>query len=685
MKDYAQSALRNICLAGHGSAGKTSLTEALLFASKAIDRPGNIAAGNTCSDFDAEEIKRGISISASVCPVEWKDCKINIIDTPGFFDFAGEAQQGIQAADTTLVVVSAKDGVEVGTEHIFGYAGGKPRAFFVTKLDEEHVNYSHTLEDLANVFGVSVCPITLPLIDGDKVVGYVDLLQNKAVDLKGNDIPIPADVPKMDMYQHKLIEGIAETDEGLMEKYFNDEPFTPDEIRKGVVAGIAAGTLLPVFAGTCNDQGGVSLLLDDIVKFFPSPGYRNVIEGQNIRGESIEIEIGENEPFSAFVFKTVADPFVGKMSYFRVTSGTLTTDKTIINTVSGQTEKIGRIYVIRGKKQIEVQKLCSGDIGVVTKLANTNTGDTLCESSRPCILPGTHRELPPPCLSMAVLPKTKGDEDKIAGGLQRLCEEDTTISYRLDRETKQQILSGLGEMHLDVIVSKLKNKFGVAVELKTPRVPYRETIKKKVKVEGKHKKQSGGHGQYGHVWIEFEPGVESDLVFEEKIFGGSVPKNFFPAVEKGLRDSVKHGVLAGYPVVNLKATLLDGSYHPVDSNELAFKVAAGLAFKAGLPQANPVLLEPIGMLKVVVPEVLTGSVISDLNRRRGTMLGMNPMGGGTQEIMGEVPMSEMHTYATDLRSLTRGRGSFEFKFERYQEAPAPVAQKVIAEAQAEAE
>ncbi len=681
MKEYTRSAIRNVCLAGHGSDGKTSLTEALLFAAKAIDRPGNTPAGNTCSDFDAEEIKRGISISASVCPVEWKDCKINLIDTPGFFDFVGEAQQGIQAADTALVVVSAKDGVEVGTEHAFGYAGTKPKAFFVTKVDEENVNFSHTLDQLVSIFGVNVCPVTLPIIDGDKVVGYVDLLQNKAVDLTGKEIPIPPNINKMEQFQHKLSESIAETDEALMEKYFMDEPFTPDEIRAGAAAGIAAGTLLPVFAGCANDQGGVSLLLDDIVKFFPSPAYRSVVEGKNIRGESIEIEIGEDQPFSAFVFKTVADPFVGKMSYFRVESGILTADKSVLNTVSGQTEKISRIYVVRGKKQIEVKKLYAGDIGVITKLLSTNTGDTLCDPARPCILTGLHRQLPEPCLSMAVSPLTKGDEDKIASGLQRLCEEDITISYRLDPETKQQILSGLGEMHLDVIVSKLKNKFGVGVELKAPRVPYRETIKKKVKVEGKHKKQSGGHGQYGHVWIEFEPCEESQLVFEEKIFGGSVPKNFFPAVEKGLRDSVKHGVLAGYPVVNLKATLLDGSYHPVDSNELAFKVAAGLAFKAGLPQANPVLLEPIGMLKVVVPEVLMGAIISDLNKRRGTVLGMNPMGGGTQEVVGEVPMSEMHTYATDLRSLTRGRGSFEYKFERYQEAPANVSQKIIAEAQ----
>lgn len=682
MKDYASSALRNICIAGHGSHGKTTLTEALLFASKAIDRPGNIASGNTCSDYGTEEIKRQVSLSASLCPAEWKNTKINFIDTPGYLGFVSEAIQGIRAADVTLLVVSAKDGVDVGTEQLYKRSRGKGVAFFVTRLDEEHTDFFQTLAQIESSFGPGVCPLTMPILRDGKRVGYMDLLHEKAVDLTGKEIPYPSDLDVSE-HLHQISEAVAETDEALMEKYFADEPFTKEELLSGVARGIADGSLKPVFAGCAPDPGSMTLFLDNVVAAFPSPLAHSSVRAADESGKEIELPVGETEPFAAIVFKTIADPFVGKMSYFRIETGSLNPDTPVWNPRAEITEKIGRIYTMLGKKQIEVPHLACGDIGVTTKLSGTQTGDTLCSPSRKVTLP--ELALPKPCISLAITAKNKGDEDKIAAGLQKLSEEDRTFTYHVDRETKEQIVSGLGQLHLEVTMAKLKNKFGTEVVLKTPRVPYRETIRKKVKVEGKHKKQSGGHGQYGHVWIEFEPCDSDDLVFEEKVFGGSVPKNYFPAVEKGLREATQKGVLAGYPVVGLKATLLDGSYHPVDSNELAFKVAAGLAFKAGLPQANPVLLEPIGTLKTLVPESLMGAVISDLNKRRGAVLGMNPAEDGLQEITAEVPMAEMHTYATDLRSMTRGRGSFSFAFTRYQEAPAPVAQKVIEEAKKEAE
>ena len=684
MKDYPQNMLRNVCIAGHGSDGKTSLTEAILFASKAIDRPGNIASGTTVSDFDAEEVKRGISLSTAIAPVEWKGCKNNLLDTPGFFDFVGETLQGLAAAETALIVLSGRSGVEVGTEKVFGYAKDKPKAFVISRLDEETADYFKALDSLTDAFGVGVCPLTVPIVSGGKLAGYYSFLSESAVDLDGKAMAAPAEMADtLEELKDKLFENIAETDEALMDKYFAGEAFTEQERQTGLAAGVAAGSLFPVFAASAMDKGGVSLLLDAVAAVFPNPGYIKSVPAKDMKGEDIEISTSESDPFCASVFKTVADPFVGKMSFFKIISGTLGGDKSIVNTVTGQSEKLSRIYIPFGKKQIDTAKLAAGDIGIVTKLTNTNTGDTLCETARQVVLPRI--ELPKPCLSMAVVPKAKGDEEKITGGLQRLMEEDLTFRYSVNPETHQQIVSGMGDSHLDVIVSKLKNKFGVSVDLKTPKVPYRETIKKKVKVEGKHKKQSGGHGQYGHVWIEFEPGTESDLVFEENVFGGSVPKNFFPAVEKGLRDAIQKGVLAGYPVVNLKATLVDGSYHPVDSSEMSFKVAASLAYKNGLPQAQPVLLEPIGTLKTYIPESMMGDIIGDINKRRGRVLGMNSVGGGQQEVVCEVPMAEMHTYATDLRSMTRGRGSFEFAFERYQEVPANIAQKVMDEAAAEAD
>ena len=682
MKEYAQNQIKNICITGHGSDGKTTFTESMLFAAKAIDRPGNIAAGTTCSDYGTEEIKRRASISTSICPVEWKGFKINIIDTPGFFDFVGETLQGIKATDTSLILLSGKTGINVGTEKVFDYGKDKPKAFLISHMDEEDTHFYKVLDDLTAMFGAKVCPACLPIKDGQKLLGYIDLIENRAMDVSGNPIDIPASEKDAvaDM-RNRLLEGIAGTDDELMEKFFEGEDFTAEEIHKGLKAGMEANEIYPVFAGSATDMASSEIILDAVASVFPANDYTE-IAAKDMDEKDITVKPSQDDPFSAIVFKTIADPFVGKMSYFRIVSGFITSDKSVTNATTGQVEKIGRMFVLRGKKQEEVTRLNAGDIGVVTKLANTNTGDTLCESSR--LLNFAPIDFPKPALSMAIVPAAKGDEEKISSGLQKLAEEDPTFTYYVNAETHQQIISGVGDNHLDVIISKLKNKFGVSVTLKTPKVPYRETIRKKVKVEGKHKKQSGGHGQFGHVWIEFEPGTQEDLEFCEAVFGGSVPKNFFPAVEKGLRDCITKGVVAGYPVVNLKATLVDGSYHPVDSSEMAFKVAASLAYKAGLAQASPVLLEPIGTLKVYVPESLMGAIIGDINKRRGQVLGMNPV-DGLQEIVGEVPMAEMHTYATDLRSMTRGRGFFDFKFERYQEAPANIAEKVTAESAKEAE
>ncbi len=684
MKEYPQNMIKNICITGHGSDGKTTFTEALLFTSKAIDRPGNIAAGTTCSDYGTEEIKRKISISTSICPVEWKGLKINVIDTPGFFDFVGETLQGIKATDTSLILLSGKSGINVGTEKVFDYGKEKPRAFMISHLDEEDSHFFKVLDELTQKFGAKVCPASLPIIDGEEnLLGYIDLIENRALDTSGNSIDVPAsEQAALEDMRNRLMEAIAGTDEELMEKFFEGEEFTKEEIYKGLKAGMEACEIFPVFAGSATDLASSEILLDAIVSVFPAPDYTE-IPAKDADEKDIMVAPSENDPFSAIVFKTIADPFVGKMSYFRIISGSLSADKQIVNGSNGQVEKIGRIFVVTGKKQEEVPRLHTGDIGVVTKLANTNTGDTLCEASR--IVNFEKIQFPKPALSLAIVPAAKGDEEKISSGLQKLSEEDPTFEYYINKETHQQIISGVGDNHLDVVISKLKNKFGTAVTLKTPKVPYRETIRKKVKVEGKHKKQSGGHGQFGHVWIEFEPGQQEDLEFCEQIFGGSVPKNFFPAVEKGLRDCISKGVIAGYPVVNLKATLVDGSYHPVDSSEMAFKVAASLAYKAGLAQASPALLEPIGTLKTYVPESLMGAIIGDINKRRGQVLGMNPVEGDIQEIVGEVPMAEMHTYATDLRSMTRGRGYFDFEFTRYQEAPANIAQKVIEEAAKRAE
>ncbi len=674
--------IRNIVVMGHGKCGKTTLTEAMLFNSGAVQRMGKVADGSTVTDYDPEEIKRKFTISTAIASLEWKDMKYNVIDTPGFFDFVGGVKEGLRAADAAVVVMSGRSGVSVGTEQTFSYAKkkGVPIMFFVNKIDDERADYQKTLEQMKEKFGKAVTPFVYPIKEGDEFRGFVDIVDMTARRYDGKyrvEMPVPDGMTEIVAPLREMImEAVAETDEELMMKYFNGEEFTFDEIKQAIRKGVKEGSIYPVYCGSGQENIGVRSLMDGIGKYLPAPSEIEEIAHVADTGEPIEVVQTEEETTSAIVFKTIADPYVGKMSLFRVYSGEIKSDSTIYNANKGVTERIGKVYTLIGKKQIETSSIKAGDIGVVTKLEKTKTGDTLCKEGKNIILTGI--EFPAPVLSMAVDPVAKGDEEKIISGLTKLTEEDPTFNVSMNTETKQTLINGQGEQHIDVIVSKLKNKYNVNVILSEPVVPYRETIKGKATVEGKHKKQSGGHGQYGHVKIEFEPGLTEEMIFEEKVFGGSVPKNYFPAVEKGLRDSCKKGVLAGYPVVNLKATLLDGSYHPVDSSEMAFKTAASIAYKDGVAKANPVLLEPIGTLKVYIPENIMGDIIGDINKRRGQIMGMGESAEeGLNMVEAEVPMSEMFKYATDLRSMSQGRGKFTFEFTRYDQAPAAVAEKVI--------
>ncbi len=679
MGNFSVGQMRNICFAGHGRAGKTTLLEAMLFHSGAIDRVGSVAEGTTTSDFDAEEIKRNFSISTSTANLEWKGCKINVIDTPGYFDFASGMLEGMCGADNVTILVSGKTGIGVGTENAVRQAVNKklPISMFVTKLENEHSDYSGVLEQLKSRFGTAVIPFSYPIIENGKTLGMIDVVDKVAYmydNFKCTKAEIPATM--LDIVEDiraSLFEQIAETSEELLEKFFDGAEFTKEEIEIGIKNGIHDSIIIPVFAGELSCGAGIETYLNAICKYMESPEERGDILAADSKGEPVELKCNRDEPLAAVVFKTVADPYVGKLSLFRVFRGTLKADSTVYNSSKMKDERIGKLFFLKGKKQTETNEVGAGDIGAVTKLLVTATGDTLCAQGSDIVLDGI--EYPNTVISFAVIPLTKGDEEKISTGLARLREEDPTFSIYNNTETHQMIISGQGEQHLEIIVSKLQSKYGVGVKLEAPIVAYREAIRGTAKVEGKHKKQSGGHGQYGHVVIEFEPSSSEGLEFCENVFGGSVPKNYFPAVEKGLVECMEHGVLAGYPVTGVKATLLDGSYHPVDSSEMAFKVAAGLAFKSGIAQAKPVLLEPIGFLQVTVPEGLLGDVIGDINKRRGRILGM-----GTGSVDAEVPMAEMVKYATDLRSMTQGRGQFTFEFVKYEEAAASVAQKVIEEA-----
>ena len=661
---YASKDIRNIALLGHGGNGKTSLAESILFLTGATDRLGSSAAGNSVSDYDPEEIRRQISISASTMYTEYQKTKINIIDTPGYFDFAGEVAQALRVADIGIICVSAKDGLNVGAEKAWKALSdaGLPRAIYISKVDEEHADFYKAFEQLREKFGPSLSPMSAPIMSGTKVTGLVDILARKAYKYEGknrSEIPMPADMAdRVEEMYSEIAENAAGTSEELMDKYLETMELSAEEIYGALGTGIADCEITPVFCGSAATGLGTVVLLDAVKNFFPYPR-----EGGKL--------VDAAGPAKAIVYKTISDQF-GKFSLFKVISGKVTPDMTLVNARSGAQEKLGHIYYMQGKKTVEVQEIGCGDIGAVSKLSDTKTGDTLCDGKAVEAAPGI--EYAVPCYSMAIAPKTKGQEDKVAAGLTRL-----------NAETKQMVIAGAGDIHLDVLCSKLKNKFGVEVELSPARVPYREKIRKPLKAHGRHKKQSGGHGQFGDVWIEFEPQDEQeDMIFAENVFGGSVPKNFFPAVEKGLRECCTKGVLAGYPMVFLKATLYDGSYHPVDSSEMAFKTAAGLAYKE-LVNASPVILEPIGLLKVTIPDANMGDIMSDISsKRRGTVMGMNAE-GGMQTVEAEVPMAEMSSYAIDLRSMTQGRGSFTLEFSRYSEAPAAVQQKIIEDAKANAD
>ena len=672
---YASKDIRNIALLGHGGNGKTSLAESILFLTGATDRLGSSAAGNSVSDYDPEEIRRQISISASTMYTEYQKTKINIIDTPGYFDFAGEVAQALRVADIGIICVSAKDGLNVGAEKAWKALSdaGLPRAIYISKVDEEHADFYKAFEQLREKFGPSLSPMSAPIMSGTKVTGLVDILARKAYKYEGknrSEIPMPADMAdRVEEMYSEIAENAAGTSEELMDKYLETMELSAEEIYGALGTGIADCEITPVFCGSAATGLGTVVLLDAVKNFFPYPR-----EGGKL--------VDAAGPAKAIVYKTISDQF-GKFSLFKVISGKVTPDMTLVNARSGAQEKLGHIYYMQGKKTVEVQEIGCGDIGAVSKLSDTKTGDTLCDAKAVEALPGI--EYAVPCYSMAIAPKTKGQEDKVAQGLARLGEEDRSFTITNNAETKQMVIAGAGDIHLDVLCSKLKNKFGVEVELSPARVPYREKIRKPLKAHGRHKKQSGGHGQFGDVWIEFEPQDEQeDMIFAENVFGGSVPKNFFPAVEKGLRECCTKGVLAGYPMVFLKATLYDGSYHPVDSSEMAFKTAAGLAYKE-LVNASPVILEPIGLLKVTIPDANMGDIMSDISsKRRGTVMGMNAE-GGMQTVEAEVPMAEMSSYAIDLRSMTQGRGSFTLEFSRYSEAPAAVQQKIIDEAKANAD
>ena len=672
---YASKDIRNIALLGHGGNGKTSLAESILFLTGATDRLGSSAAGNSVSDYDPEEIRRQISISASTMYTEYQKTKINIIDTPGYFDFAGEVAQALRVADIGIICVSAKDGLNVGAEKAWKALtdAGVPRAIYISKVDEEHADFYKAFEQLREKFGPSLSPMSAPIMSGTKVTGLVDILARKAYKYEGknrSEIPMPADMAdRVEEMYSEIAENAAGTSEELMDKYLETMELSAEEIYGALGTGIADCEITPVFCGSAATGLGTVVLLDAVKNFFPYPR-----EGGKL--------VDAAGPAKAIVYKTISDQF-GKFSLFKVISGKVTPDMTLVNARSGAQEKLGHIYYMQGKKTVEVQEIGCGDIGAVSKLSDTKTGDTLCDGKAVEAAPGI--EYAVPCYSMAIAPKTKGQEDKVAQGLARLGEEDRSFTITNNAETKQMVIAGAGDIHLDVLCSKLKNKFGVEVELSPARVPYREKIRKPLKAHGRHKKQSGGHGQFGDVWIEFEPQDEQeDMIFAENVFGGSVPKNFFPAVEKGLRECCTKGVLAGYPMVFLKATLYDGSYHPVDSSEMAFKTAAGLAYKE-LVNASPVILEPIGLLKVTIPDANMGDIMSDISsKRRGTVMGMNAE-GGMQTVEAEVPMAEMSSYAIDLRSMTQGRGSFTLEFSRYSEAPAAVQQKIIDEAKANAD
>ncbi len=673
--------IRNVMLAGHSGSGKTTLAEGLLYYTKGIERQGRVEDGNTTMDFEPEEEKRAASLSAAMAPVDYEGVKINLVDVPGLFDFELGLYEGIMAVESVLVCVEARGGLPVGARKAFSLAkkNGKASMFYVSKLDVENADFYKIFAEMKEAFGAALCPIVVPHVAGGKVT-YVNLVSDKAFTYekgKATQVDMPELGGHYDEMKNAMYEAVAETDEALMEKFFEGEAFTIDELTEGLRAGVQSGDVSPVLCGVSTGLEALDMLLFNMKALLPAAA-QGRLAAEDASGKETSLECDAAGPLAAYVFKTVADPFVGKLSYVKVVRGVLKGDAPVANSRTGDSEKLGKLLFLKGKKQADAAEISAGDMGAVTKMQGCKTGDTLCKPGSVVKIKAV--PFPRPTYSMALRTTKKGDESKISSAMQRMLEEDPTLNYRVDPETVQQVISGLGEQHLDATVAKIKSKFGVDVELYAPRVAYRETLRKKVKKQGRHKKQTGGHGQFGDVVIEFEPTDSDELVFEEKIFGGSVPKNFHPAVEKGLREATQHGVLAGYPVVGLKATLLDGSYHTVDSSEMAFKMAARLAYKAALPEASPVLLEPIGNLKAYVPDGNTGDIMGEVNKRRGRVLGMNPAGDGLQVVEAEVPVSEMHDFTTYMRQLTQGRGHYEFDFVRYEPLPGQLEAKVIEEA-----
>ena len=685
---YTVNSIRNICLLGHSGSGKTALAESLLYMTGAIDRIGKNADGNTVCDYDPEEIRRHISISTSVVPLEYHNVKINLLDTPGAFDFSGAVMEALRAADAAILVCSAKDGITVGFEKAWKYCEDRnmPRFVYISKVDEDNSDYNATFNALREKYGNKIAPVVIPIWNSaHKVTGIIDVLNKRAYEmqnLKRVEIDIPADKASViEEFNDALKEAVAETDEALMDRFFEGDDFTYREMITGLHQGVKDLSLFPVLCGSGLTCLGSLMLMDNIIDLLPNPVQGNYHKATTADGKTEEFVVSPGGVPCAYVWKTVSDQY-GKYSYVKVLSGEITSDTILVNARTGETEKLGRLYTMCGKKSTEVKALGCGDIGAIGKMDKVRTGDTLCDPRKVVSL--KQIPYPAPCYSMAIAPKVKGQEDKVGTGLNRLNEEDPSFTLTNNAETKQQVISGTGDQQLDVLVSKLKSRFGVDAVLYPAKVAYREKIKKKVEAHGRHKKQTGGSGQFGDVWIRFEPQEEQDdMIFAEEVFGGSVPKNFYPAVEKGIQEAVQKGPLAGYPMVGLKATLYDGSYHPVDSNEMAFKLAAILAFKEAMPNANPTLLEPIGALTVTVPDSYVGDVMGDLSKRRGRPMGMSPDHEGNTVIEAEVPMAEMSSYAIDLRAMTQARGSFTLEFVRYEEVPKANQAKIIADAKAD--
>ena len=685
MKVYRTDEIRNVVLLGHGGSGKTSLVEAMAYVSGATTRMGKVADGNMISDFDKEEQKRQFSISTSLVPIEWEKAKINVLDTPGYFDFVGGVEEAVSAADAAVIVVSGKAGVEVGTEKAWELCDkyNLPRMVYVTEMDVDDASFRQVVQDLTDKYGKVIAPHFQPIRENEKLVGYVNIIKNAGRRYTGigerEECEIPDYCkPNLEIYREKLLEAVAETSDEFMERYFAGEEFSVEEIRSAMRTEVMDGDIVPVAMGSNVQAQGVANLLSDIVRFFPSPDSRKCAGINRKTNEIYEADYDFAKAKSAYVFKTMVDPFIGKYSFVKVCSGVLKGDDVLYNAESEAEAKLGKIYTMSGNKPVEVSELFAGDIGAIAKLANTKTGDTLSAKTTPLMFGKT--EYSKPYTYMKYVVKNKGDEDKVSQALQKMMAEDVTLKSVNDSENRQTLIYGMGDQHLEVTASKLAARYKCEITLETPKVAFRETIKKKSDVDTKYKKQSGGHGQYGHVKMRFEPSgdQETPYVFEEEVVGGAVPKNYFPAVEKGLQESVLKGPLAGYPVVGVKAVLYDGSYHPVDSSEMAFKTATIQAFKKGFMEAGPVLLEPIASVKVTVPDDYTGDVMGDLNKRRGRVLGMNPLSGGYQEIIADVPMTGMFGYCTVLRSMTGGRGTYEYEFARYEQAPSDVQEAEIA-------